>query len=131
MFSGKPFLVVASLALLLGACSSAEGGWQSREPLTNGKRNSLWIDPSGQAELKMYARLSVGAELSKLRYVGDWQLNANDAYELDLSCKDGCIDGMKLDFAMDCKFYPDYADLDCKAGSPFETYGFFEFETLQ
>ncbi len=132
MLSAKPLLVVASLALLLGACSSAEGGWQSREPLPDStKRNSLWIDPSGQTELTMYARIVDGGPLEKFRYVGDWRLNATDDYELDLSCKSGCGAEMKVDLSMDCIFYPDYADLDCKASTPFAEYGFFEFEPEQ
>jgi hypothetical protein len=116
-------------SLLLAGCGSdVEGTWQSRQKLSNKKRNELVIDIDGAGSLKMYAQLTAGAPLSRLKYDVSWELDEEEEdIDLELGCKDGCPSGLALDFKMECVPLEGQM-MDCKATKPFKGYGFFEFE---
>jgi hypothetical protein len=119
-----------------GCASDPVGNWQSREKLSNDKRNTLFIGADGVGELKMYAVLASGEALTKINADFDWVLEGAgedgfDQYELDMDCDSGCREGIDLDFKMDCVLNTDFNLLDCEAKSPFQEYGFFEFEPAE
>jgi hypothetical protein len=127
-------VLVAALACT--ACGSEPvGNWQSREKLSNDKRNTMFLDADETGELKLYAVLAAGEGLTKLNYDLSYVFEGVteddfDQFELKLKCDKGCRDGIDLDFEMDCILDDSFDLLDCVAKSPFKGYGFFEWERL-
>ena len=126
----KTLSILLTLTPLAMGCSSPiEGEWQSRQKLSNKKRNVLRAYGDASAELKMYVKLAPTAALTKIKFEGDWAEEGED-FEFDLECDSGCPSGTKVDFKMDCSVIDGVA-LDCEAKAPFSDYGFFEFEPLE
>jgi len=122
------FFVVASAALLVTGCTTVEGDWQSRDKLSNGKRNTMFLGSDSTAELKMYVAID-GNGLTKMKFEGDWEVDADGNYDVYLDkCTTGCVEATAQGFKMECGHDTTYEYLDCEAKSPFRDYGFFEFE---
>lgn len=125
----RPALVVLASTLLLTACAGIEGDWQSREKLSNDQRNRLSLTADGGGSMKVYFRLAEG-NLNKVKYDVEWEVDGNGDYDVVAECSDNCIEGIATTFDLECTL-GDNSQLDCRAGAPFEDYGYFEFEPLE
>lgn len=129
--------LAATVALLTAACSAtpANENWQSREKLSNGERNALFLDSESAGDLKMFVILDPVQGLTKLKFDLDWEFDGIndedlDTWELTLKCKSGCPADVSVDFKMDCSLLESGDNMDCDATSPFNDYGYFEFERM-
>ncbi len=122
-------IALAAATLLSFGCAdpAPSGHWQSREKLSNSRRNELVLADDLDVDLGMFARLYQGGELVPLEYDGTWETDGNGDHDVVLTCKD-CAGYDGLDFELECQFDSETEHLDCAASQPFTTYGFFEFE---
>ena len=118
------------VASALMGCGGISGNWQSREKLSNGKRNTLFVDLDDSAELKMYVALGPDQGLSRLLFKGDTSVDDNGDFDFELRCDGGCDQAVAAGFDMECSHDSALDFLDCKAKSPFSDYGYFEFEAF-
>ena len=127
--------LLCAAAMMTSACGEGVAGdYQSREKLSNNKRNKLELAEDGGGELKMYTRLSKDGDLRKITFSVDWGVDGETSdgteYALKMKCKKGCVEGLRLKFSMSCVL-DDLGLLDCDAKKPFNDYGFFEFEPIR
>lgn len=122
-------IALAAATLLSVGCADPgpAGHWQSREKLSNSRRNELVLADDFDVDLGMFARLYQGGELVPLEYDGTWETDGNGDHDVTLICKD-CAGYDGLEFELECKLDVETEHLDCAASLPFTTYGFFEFE---
>ena len=118
--------------LCVGCGGDPLGNWQSRQELPNGKRTEMFVEEGGGGDLEMYVQITTQGGVVRVDYdILDWFVEADGAYEFQLGCTKGCDQpgvNVSLDFEMDCEYDSGNEWLDCEAKSPWQNYGFFEFE---